>query len=749
MTINFFPGMGEAVAKRTILRQNDGSWETWADVAKRVAAGNAALHPFGNGQREAIGRAMRGHMERGVLVMSGRHLQHGDHDQVGRDGALFTNCGTACQSFLSFLLLNCGSGIGRLFYTGMYPANRLGWNTIDVACVLSCKHQDFRDGVDVDPRKLVTPESAQRYFKVPDSREGWAKALELWENPPDNWNAGDTLVLDFSGVRPKGSPIAGMQDRPASGPCPLIDAFRKAFEYLRGEGLKHRDSIQCLHIDHFFAECVVVGGARRSARLAAMHWRDEAIFDFINAKRPEAFIGKSGPEIQAMRATGEFFEGRLWSANNSILVDTAFWYAVKERGGDERTYKHALAVFKVATEAGYYDGTGEPGFITVDNLERNDRGIPAGIKAEQIHIGSFRYGLEQQSKERIAEATRHVQNNPSLRYITNPCGEIVLHSTLGGFCVIADVIPFHADSIEQATEGFAEAGRALIRTNLMDSIYASEVRRTNRIGVGLTGVHEFAAKFFQVGFRELIRSESNRALAFWNCLRRFREHTEQAIIEYCAEIGVREPHTAFTIKPSGTVSKLFGLTEGWHLPSMRRYLRWVQFQNGSEVLEEYKRKGYPWRELKTYAGVTIVGFPTEPVLAKLLPDDKIVTAGEATMAEQYRWLELGERYWIRSSFATGLGGNQISYTLKFDPEKVSYRQFREAIKKHQSGVRCCSVMPQAPMSAYEYQPEEPISKARFDEIVAGIRDGGSEDIGREHLECAGGACPIDFKGDTQ
>ena len=36
-------GMGEAVAKRTVLRTIDGDLETWDDVAKRVALGNVSL----------------------------------------------------------------------------------------------------------------------------------------------------------------------------------------------------------------------------------------------------------------------------------------------------------------------------------------------------------------------------------------------------------------------------------------------------------------------------------------------------------------------------------------------------------------------------------------------------------------------------------------------------------------------------------------------------------------------------------
>ena len=48
------PGMGQAVAERTILRKDsEGNWETWGDVAHRVALGNSMLRP-GKGQKEDI-----------------------------------------------------------------------------------------------------------------------------------------------------------------------------------------------------------------------------------------------------------------------------------------------------------------------------------------------------------------------------------------------------------------------------------------------------------------------------------------------------------------------------------------------------------------------------------------------------------------------------------------------------------------------------------------------------------------------
>ena len=66
---------------------------------------------------------------------------------------------------------------------------------------------------------------------------------------------------------------------------------------------------------------------------------------------------------------------------------------------------------------------------------------------------------------------------------------------LGGYCVIADVVPYYAPNADAAEEAFRVATRALIRVNTyMDSLYTREVKRTNRIGVGMTGIHATVLK---------------------------------------------------------------------------------------------------------------------------------------------------------------------------------------------------------------------------------------------------------------
>jgi hypothetical protein len=451
--------------------------------------------------------------------------------------------------------------------------------------------------------------------------------------------------------------------------------------------------------------------------------------------------------------------GFLWSSNNSVTVDAEFWRYVEMEDfmglSDAECHLalHAKKVFDAICEAAYHDGTGEPGIINVDKLTWNEEGI------ESLSDGNFaeseRYKLEAETLD-LTKSLYNAWRSCDYLTITNPCGEIVLGS-LGGYCVIADVVPFHADSSTpelwdaDAEDAFRTATRALIRTNTMNSLYGREVRRTNRIGVGITGFHEWAWARFGFGWKDIVNESKSKEM--WLTMSRFKRAVQEEARDYAFAIGVTVPHTNTTIKPAGTTSKLFGLTEGAHLPSMREYVRWVQFRNDDPLIDEYRAKGYPIRKLQTYSGTTIVGFPTAPLICTLGMGDKLVTAAEATPEEQYEYLRLLEKYWIVGVDEAGNPledrGNQVSYTLKYNPQVVSFEEFKRTLKEGQATVRCCSVMPQTDTSAYEYQPEQPVTKHEFDMIAAAISAANDaeikEDIGLEHVDCASGACPVDFR----
>lgn len=713
-------GMGMAVAKRTYLRRvvdaDSGKkrWETWPEVAARVANGNTLLlKKIGKKfekDRTAEYELLRKHISNGSILMSGRHLQHGDETQPDRNMEVFTNCSTASSSYILFYLLMNGSGVGRPYDDDMCIVN---WDNMpNVRCVIAEDHADFTWGEDEsvkDAKHKYGEDSGIHWFEVPDSREGWAQAVEMVEIMAyEKKYKDDLLILDFSKVRPKGAPIKGMQNRPSSGPKPLMNAITK-LATIKGAGLSPWK--QAMFVDHYLAECVLVGGARRSARIATKVWTDPEIFDFINIKRG----------------------GFLWSANNSVAVDDKFW---KQRSN------HARKVLDAIMKASYEDGTGEPGYVNQHRLVQNDEGY------EGYQDGHYAESHKYKPMDRTVRMLSHLARNAGAKVfsqIPNPCGEISLNM-LGGYCVIADVVPYFAPTIDDAEEAFRAATRALMRVNTMDCLYNREVQRTNRIGVGMTGIHEFAWNAFGYSFRDLIDEEKSKD--FWLTLARFKRAVVEESEKYAKKIGVNVPHTNTTIKPSGTISKLFALTEGAHLPSMREYIRWVQYRSDDSQVKKYREKNYPVKDLKSYQGSSAVGFPTQPLICRLGMGDKLVTAAEATPEEQYKWLMLLEKYWIVGIDEKGAAlqdtGNQVSYTLKYDPKRVTYAEYAEMVGKYQGLIKCCSVMPQQDSTAYEYQPEQPVTISEFMKVLNEIEKDETlmEDIDYEHLKCESGACPI-------
>ena len=760
----------------------DWEWETWGDVADRVALGNTLLI---EGCEDY--NVFNKHLRAATILMSGRHLQHGDRSQPERNLEVFSNCSTAPASFLLFYLLLNGSGVGRSYDDDVMLVN---WDhSPNIRCVIDSSHPDY-DFVQHeslrDAKHKYGSGAKVTWFTVPDSREGWAQAVELYETMTfQKAHRDELLILDFSEVRCKGSAIGGMQGRPSSGPAPMMAALER-IGTLKGAGLPLW--LQAMYVDQYLAEPVLVGGARRAARMAVKFWKDKSVLDFINVKRPIEYQGMSYEQVEEYRANVAFPPmAFLWSSNNSVGVDAEFWerlsFTAEHKHYNSEATRHARAVFEAATGCAYGDGTGEPGFINLDQLVQKSDGEENQLDGS--YVGSERYQVMDETRILLSGIAKRYAGK-KYKMIVNPCGEISI-VLKGGYCVIADVVPFHAESLAEGMEACCTAARALIRVNQMDSLYNAEVKRTNRIGVGLTGVHEFAWKFFKVGFLDICKPDwieyqrqagkldhsldyldvadklrnhgvaGVRAAAFWEALGAFSRATVRAAYAYADELGVARPHTSMTIKPAGTTSKLFGLTEGWHLSPYAHYQRYVQFRDDDPQLVSYEANGYEVKELSTYRGHAIVGFPTEPIIAGLGMGNNLVLAGDATPTDQYKWIELGEYFWIEggnvSDMSQGKGaregeeryGNQISYTLKYKPEVTSLEQFREVIRTNQSQVRCCSVMPQADTSAYEYLPETAITKAVYEDLVARIKHDLEEDIDADTMQCAGGACPVDIK----
>ena len=106
---------------------------------------------------------------------------------------------------------------------------------------------------------------------VADSKLGWAKGLKeligmLYQGQIPTW--------DMSKVRPAGAPLKTFGGR-ASGPEPLEDVFKFCVTIWKNAAGRRLTSLECHDIVCKIAECVVVGGVRRSALISLSNLSDD------------------------------------------------------------------------------------------------------------------------------------------------------------------------------------------------------------------------------------------------------------------------------------------------------------------------------------------------------------------------------------------------------------------------------------------------------------------------------------------
>lgn len=170
-------------------------------------------------------------------------------------------------------------------------------------------------------------------FQIADSREGWVEsvgAMLRW-----GFGVGPEPVMDYTLIRPKGSPIKGFGGV-SEGPQPLMKLHDRIFDMAidhQGQEVTSRDITDIMNM---IGVCVVAGNVRRSAEIALGEKDDDL---FMNLKNYKLY-----PERQDYG----------WASNNSLFVNVGDDYSqIAERIADN----------------------GEPGLIWLDNIRKFGRMI--------------------------------------------------------------------------------------------------------------------------------------------------------------------------------------------------------------------------------------------------------------------------------------------------------------------------------------------------------------------------------------
>lgn len=272
----------------------------------------------------------------------------------------------------------------------------------------------------------------------------------------------------------------------------------------------------------------------------------------------------------------------------------------------------------------------------------------------------------------------------------NPCGEQPLeHMEL---CTLVETFPSNHTNLQDylRTLKFAYLYGKTVTLLMTRWPETNEVMiRNRRIGTSMTGIAQFAEQF---GWHELRRWQDTgyKEIRRWDRI-------------YSEWLGVRESIRVTTVKPSGTVSLLHGVTPGAHWPKERGfYVRTVRDIKGSPFVTAMEKAGYPVEPSVSDPETTVViSMPVEG------PD--VRAEREVSIWEKASLAAQCQRYW---------SDNAVSVTLTFKEEERS--EVQAVLRAFDGQLKSVSFLPSME-GVYQQAPYQRVSKEDWEAMRARIK----------------------------
>lgn len=299
---------------------------------------------------------------------------------------------------------------------------------------------------------------------------------------------------------------------------------------------------------------------------------------------------------------------------------------------------------------------------------------------------------------------------------TNPCGEIGLED--GEPCNLAEIF---LPNIESKKE-LVDISKLLYKTQKAITSLAypykksqDVIHRNRRLGQGITG--------WMQATDEQLSWVSDAYLE----LKKFD-------ISWSEQNDMSASIKLTTVKPSGTLSLLAGVTPGIHPAYAEYYIRRVRMGSGDPLVQYCREKGYEVQydiglDGKENHTICVVSFPCKT-------PDHATLAKDLTAIEQLEWVKLAQSVWA---------DNNVSVTVYYRQEELS--QIREwLMKNYENHIKSVSFLLHSD-HGFNLAPYEEISKDQYDLMYSKIKHAhnfvdNSTGMTLDDLECATGACPI-------
>jgi adenosylcobalamin-dependent ribonucleoside-triphosphate reductase len=294
----------------------------------------------------------------------------------------------------------------------------------------------------------------------------------------------------------------------------------------------------------------------------------------------------------------------------------------------------------------------------------------------------------------------------------NPCAEQSLEDK--ETCCLAEIFLPNIESEEE----LKKVARYLYRINkhslaihcaIEDT--ADVVHNNMRMGIGVTGY--------------LQASEEQRS---W--LSSTYEYLRQYDKEYSRSMGFNASIKLTTVKPSGTLSLLAGVTPGAHPGYSPYYIRRIRMASESEVAKVCRDKGYHVEYVRNFDGsndvtTVVVSFPCKSADGTLFADDM-------SAVDQLNVIKRLQREW---------SDNSVSVTIYYRLHELD--EIKAWLRKNMQEVKSVSFLLHSD-HGFDQAPIEPITEEQYIEMSREpITSIGSIQMSDFELdECESGACPV-------
>ena len=349
-------------------------------------------------------------------------------------------------------------------------------------------------------------------------------------------------------------------------------------------------------------------------------------------------------------------------------------------------------------------------YVTAEQMKNMPELVWEGYKGNGEPYGFFNLDAA-----RTFGRTGEDRPDPSVVGV-NPCAEIPLANRES--CNLSEIyLPMINDREEliDLAKLLYKVQKATSALSYLDPTSDKITSQNMRLGLGVTGVTKAMDKVEWL-------DEAYTALRAYDA-------------EWSAERGWPESIRLTTIKPSGTLSLLPGVTPGVH-PGFSQYFVKRMRMSANDVLVDYCRnKGFHVEPLRNFDGsedhrTVVVEFPCA------FPDGTIV-AEEMSAIEQMDLVRTLQRVWA---------DNSISVTVYYRMEELE--DIKAYLAEHWSEMKSVSFLLHSE-HGFDQAPMGELTKEEYEEMLRNTSPLGEKLTGSTIMsddefdaECATGACPI-------